>query len=32
MIQTKQFYFSEILLLVVLILNMDIHLIMTQVS
>ena len=32
MIQTKQFYVSEILLLVVLILNTDIHLIMTQVS
>jgi len=32
MIQTKQFYVSEILPLVVLILNTDIHLIMTQVS
>ena len=32
MIQTKLFYVSEILPLVVLILNTDIHLIMTQVS
>jgi hypothetical protein len=31
-IQIKQFYVSEILPHVVLILNMDIHLIMTQVS